>query len=113
MANELAAIANTPNGATMTVVIICAPQITACSNAKGVLIRNASQSTSLRGAKLPFSPVNFNSGDFLHKNHIITTATTTSANPVPKAAPTTPNPAPGIFTGEPKIWISLVGNIKK
>ena len=112
-ANELAAIAKIPRGATITVVIICAPQMTACSMAIGKPIRTALRNVSAVGMKRPRSPLSLKSPERLKRYRIRITATTASARPVPKAAPFTPQPAPGIVTLIPRTVISLVGNIRK
>ena len=49
MANAFAAMAMTPRGATMMVMAICAPQMTACSRVMGAEMRSALRRTVWRG----------------------------------------------------------------
>ena len=93
MANELAAIAQMPNGATITVIIICAQQMMVCSMPIGRPIRKAFRMVSSFGRKQPLFFAKLNSGERYHKYHNITAATNDSATTVPKAAPPTPKPA--------------------
>lgn len=102
MANELAAMATMPSGATTTVVAICAPQMAMCSNPIGNEIRKDLRNVSRLGRKLPRSPTNFSMGERRHRYHIIPPAVTSSANTVPNIAPFTPRPAPsGKYYSEP------------
>ena len=113
MANELAAIAQMPNGATITVIIICAQQMMVCSMPIGRPIRKAFRMVSSFGRKQPLFFAKLNSGERYHKYHNITAATNDSATTVPKAAPPTPKPAPNIGTSYPPTLKQRVGNIKK
>ena len=106
-------MANTPKGATITVVIICAPQITACSTPIGIPMWKAFFKVLIVGRNFPLSPTNLRSRERVKRYHIIKTATTNSANPVPQAAPSTPKPAPGTQKEQPNPSISREGKIKK
>ena len=113
MANELAAMATMPSGATTTVVAICAPQMAMCSNPIGNEIRKDLRNVSRLGRKLPRSPTNFSMGERRHRYHIIPPAVTSSANTVPNIAPFTPRPAPGAVNTTPNHSTCLVGKIRK
>ena len=113
MAKELAAIAKTPNGATMTVVIICAPQITRCSSPIGKPIWNAFFKVLICGRKRPCSPDSLSSLERDQRYHSNIPATTASAAAVPNAAPSTPRPAPGIVKETPATFHSRDGKIRK
>ena len=106
-------MANTPRGATITVVIICAPHITMCSIPMGKPILRAFFSVDLAGRKLPFSTFRLSSLERLSRYHSNIPVTIVSANAVPKAAPSTPKPAPGTKNDMPHKFISREGNIKK
>ena len=107
-------MATTPRGATIIVIIICAPQNMACSSVIGTEIRTARRNTSRVGRKLPRGrPLIRKSGCSARRYHIMSAATMTSANTVPMAAPSTPSPAPGTFSETPAMEISRVGNIRK
>ena len=113
MPNELAAMAKTPSGATMTVVIICAPQMTMCSTPIGRPMCRALRTVPHVGRKLPRSPFSFRSLERAIRYHIINPATTASAAAVPNAAPVTPSPAPGMCRLRPNHSTSRVGKIRK
>ena len=113
MANELAAMAVMPRGATITVVAICAPQMAMCSNPIGREIRTALRRVSFRGRKLPRSPDSLSMGERRQRYHIIPTVVTNSANTVPNIAPFTPKPAPGVVNSHPHQSICRVGKIRK
>mgnify|MGYP006914992354 CR=1 FL=1 len=95
MANELAAMATMPSGATITVVIICAPQMAICSNPIGREMRTAWRSVSFQGRKLPCPPDSLSMDERRQRYHIIPPAVISSANTVPNTAPSTPKPTPG------------------
>ena len=113
MANELAAMAKMPSGATMTVVMICAPQIRACSTPIGKPMAAAWRMVFRVGRKRPCVPVSFRADERVQRYVIMRMAVTTSASVVPKAAPTTPRPAPGIHSSVPKTAISREGKMRK
>lgn len=113
MANELAAIATMPSGATITVVMICAPQMAACSNPIGRAMRTALRNVSFRGTRSPRSPDSFSRGDRRQRYHIIPPPVASSASTVPNAAPSTPRPAPGTTKLKSRISICRVGKIRK
>ena len=106
-------MAKTPNGATITVVMICAPQMTICSIPIGRPICIAFFKVAVLGRKLPCSPVSFNSSERIQRYRSNIPATTASAAAVPNAAPSTPNPAPGIVKETPATCHSREGKIRK
>ena len=113
MANELAAIATVPNGATMTVDMICAPHIITLSHPIGKAIPTAFRKHFPVGRKLPFSCRRFSSGDLTHSEYSSMAATAIVANAVPMAAPVTPRPAPGTVISAPSNETERVGKIRK
>ena len=113
MPNELAAMANTPSGATMTVVMICAPQMTTCSTPIGRLMCRALRTVAHVGRKLPRSPAMRSSPERATRYPSISPATTSSASAVPSAAPVTPSPAPGIRRDTPSHSTERVGKMRK
>ena len=113
MANELAAMAAIPSGATITVVMICAPQMAICSNPIGREIRTALRSVSFRGRKPPCSPDSLSMGERRQRYHIIPPAVMNSANTVPNIAPSTPKPAPGTVSLAPNHSTCREGKIRK
>ena len=114
MAKELAAMAVMPNGATMTVVMICAPQMTACSKPIGRLMRTAFFSVVRMGKWcVPCHSWIFSPDDRVKRCHDVRHAATHSANPVPRAAPSTPNPAPGSWRDSVPRESSRSGKMRK
>ena len=113
MANELAAMAMIPSGATITVVAICAPQMAMCSNPIGREMRKALLSVSFRGRKLPRSPDSLSMGERRQRYHIIPPAVMSSASTVPNIAPSTPKPAPGVVNVTPNHSTCREGKIRK
>lgn len=89
-------MAKTPKGATMTVVIICAPHNTTCSIPMGKPIFKAQRRMLRCGRNLPFSPAMRSNDERLHKYQVCTKAMTVMAATVPRAAPATPRLAPGM-----------------
>ena len=113
MANELAAMATMPSGATITVVIICAPQMAICSNPIGREMRTAWRSVSFQGRKLPCPPDSLSMDERRQRYHIIPPAVISSANTVPNTAPSTPKPTPGTMNSHPHQSTCRVGKIRK
>ena len=114
MANELAAMAGMPRGATMTVVMICAPQMTMCSRPIGRLIRMEFRIIGGAGRDgLLCHAFIFKPDERVKRYHKVMAAATLSASPVPKAAPCTPNPAPGMDKVSPPTDNSRDGKMRK
>ena len=106
-------MAMTPSGATITVTMICAPHITPCSSVIGADTLSAFRSTCLDGMKDPSDPRKASISCFRQAYHITQPAVIISAATVPKAAPSTPSPAPGIVTVISGKISSRVGKIRK
>ena len=113
MAKELAAMAKTPSGATMTVVRICAPQMTTCSIPIGKPIRSAFLNVSAFSRKWLSRMWQLSFSERVSRYQSNTLATTVSAAAVPRAAPLTPSPAPGIVNCMPAMLHPRVGKIRK
>ena len=113
MANELAAMEHTPSGATMVVIAICALHITPCSKPIGKPILTAFLSVSAIDCLHPRSPASRRCDVPWRRYHNSQATTTVSASTVPRAAPSTPSPAPGRNTSNPATATVREGKISR
>ena len=113
MPNELAAMANVPNGAMMMVVTIYADVMMVCCMPIGRPMCRARRTTCHVGRKRPRSILRLRSLLRKHNMYIVIEAATNSAEAVPMAAPTTPIPAPGIVRLMPRTSTVRVSKIRK